>query len=337
MTAVIKPAYDENRNILANVLPLSTPFSILIEASSACNFKCNYCVHALPNQKLRELNFIQKNMDWETFCIVLDQICEFKEKIKLIYLYRLGESLLNKNLPRMVALLKEKELADKVGLITNGSLLTRENSANLINAGIDVIKISLQGLSSEKYQEICGVDIDFKDFVHNIEYLYQNKNNCEIFVKIADTALNKEEERIVYKTFKNISDRMFVENIRPWVEEIDYDEIGIKNEIISMYGTECAPQLVCSVPFYQLHINSSGDILPCCYHINPTNFGNVRSISLKNVWESEERTEFLKMMLRKERNVQNLYPVCNGCVLLNSCVRSEDVLDNDSDEILQRF
>jgi radical SAM protein with 4Fe4S-binding SPASM domain len=337
MTAKIKPAYDENRTILANVLPLSTPFSILIEASSACNFKCNYCVHALPNHKLKEMNFIQKNMDMETFCKIVDQICEFQEKIKIIYLYRLGESLLNKNLPYMVSLLKEKNIAEKIGLITNGSLLTNEKSINLINAGIDVIKISLQGLNSQKYLEICGVNIDFQEFVNNIAYLYKNKKNCEIYVKIADIAIDKGEEQVFYNKFGEISDRMFIENIRPWVNEINYNEIGIKDEKISMYGTKCKPQLVCSVPFYQVHIDSSGNILPCCYHIDPTHFGNVHFTSLKKVWESNEREKFLKMMLRKERNRQNDYPVCNGCVLLNSCVREEDILDNDSEKILKCF
>ena len=40
---------------------------------------------------------------------------------------------------------------DKVEIVTNGILLTKEMSDRLINSGLDRLRISLQGLDEEKY------------------------------------------------------------------------------------------------------------------------------------------------------------------------------------------
>lgn len=42
---------EEKRTPLRDVVPLDTPYNIMIETSSLCNAKCNYCAHSkhLPN------------------------------------------------------------------------------------------------------------------------------------------------------------------------------------------------------------------------------------------------------------------------------------------------
>ena len=42
----IKPNYDTNRQRLADIIPLEHPFTIYIEQTKYCNFKCYYCMHA---------------------------------------------------------------------------------------------------------------------------------------------------------------------------------------------------------------------------------------------------------------------------------------------------
>ena len=37
------------RSRLEEVIPLQTPFRVMLEASGACNFRCFFCVHGQKN------------------------------------------------------------------------------------------------------------------------------------------------------------------------------------------------------------------------------------------------------------------------------------------------
>ena len=59
--AEIKPFTGvDNREILADKIPLSTPYTIGISPSNACNFKCDYCNVAQERQELTQSKF-EKN------------------------------------------------------------------------------------------------------------------------------------------------------------------------------------------------------------------------------------------------------------------------------------
>jgi len=58
--------------------------------------------------------------------------------------------LINKDIPVMVKMAKDAEIAERVEIISNGSLLDKTMSDRLIEAGLDTLRISLQGLNSKK-------------------------------------------------------------------------------------------------------------------------------------------------------------------------------------------
>ena len=49
--AEIKPNYDTNRKKLADVIPLPAPFTVYIEQTKYCNFKCFYCIHSTSDEE----------------------------------------------------------------------------------------------------------------------------------------------------------------------------------------------------------------------------------------------------------------------------------------------
>ena len=55
------------RGMLYNVIPLRTPFSIYLDPSSACNFKCNFCYQGIHDRELRQLGFVPKIMEFDLF------------------------------------------------------------------------------------------------------------------------------------------------------------------------------------------------------------------------------------------------------------------------------
>ncbi|WDC83283.1 radical SAM protein [Caloramator sp. mosi_1] len=223
MTSEIKPICGVNRVKLADVVPLDTPFTIYLFPTTYCNFKCNYCAHSLGIEKMKEkYGFKPETMSMETYNKIIQQLKEFPNKLKVLSLTGQGEPLINKNLPHMISIAKEAGVAERIEIITNASLLSNSVSNQLIDAGLDVIRISIQGLTSAKYRDICRYNLDFDELVSNIKYFYQNRKQCKVYVKIMDISLEKGEDKKFYDIFSNISDRMFIEQCKPVYDGVEY-------------------------------------------------------------------------------------------------------------------
>ncbi len=330
MISEIKPIYGTDRVKLANVIPLSTPFSMFIFPTTYCNFKCVYCGHSLGYSKMKEMyDFIPQNMTIDTYQKIIDQMKAFPNKFKMLSLTGQGEPLMNENIPLMVKLAKEADVAERVEFITNAALLTNEMSDRLIDAGLDTMRISLQGLTSKKYKEMCGANIDFEKFVENIKYFYSRKTNTKLYVKIIDISLEEGEEEKFYKLFGDCTDRMYIEKMLPAYEGVDitkdmsadYDRYGRKHE----------KRKVCPLPFYMLGIFPDGDVEPCDTIYKPVVLGNIHNDSLYEIWNGEKIREFWKVQLIGERQCNRR---CSTCNAPDDVSHPEDILDQYSEKLL---
>lgn len=84
---------------------------------------------------------------------VLGRVQEGALKLKLLVFAGLGEPLLHPQIAEMAAYAKKREVAGTVRIITNASLLTHKMSDSLIEAGLDSLKISLQGVTEEAHHK----------------------------------------------------------------------------------------------------------------------------------------------------------------------------------------
>lgn len=333
MISEIKPIYGTERVKLSDVVPLATPFSVFVFPTTYCNFKCIYCGHSLGLEKMKDkYNFEPQNMSLETYEKVIMQLKEFPNKLKMLSLTGQGEPMINKELPVMIRRAKEADIADRIEIITNASLLTKEMADALIDAGLDTLRVSLQGLSSSKYKEICGADIDFKEFMTNIKYFYANKKHTQLFVKVMDVSLKEGEETEFYKLFGDCTDRMYIEKMLPAYEgvaitqdmNVEYDRYGRKNK----------KKKVCPLPFFMLGIFPDGDVEPCDTIYKPIVLGNVHQDTLINMWNGERLRDFWKVQLKGERYSNKK---CAICCAPDDVSHPEDGLDDDAECILRRL
>jgi GTP 3',8-cyclase len=338
MAAEIKPSYGLERTILSEVVPLAVPFTVNLSVSTACNFKCNYCYHSLPKDQLDAIGFRRELMDWQMFLKAAEQISAFPVPLKTIFLFGWGEPLCNNLLPDMVSHLKQLKVAEQIAFITNGALLERNTSLALIKAGLDVMRVSLQGMSSKRYLETCKAKVDFEELVSNIRFFYENKTECQLYVKVIDVTLEDGDEERFYSTFRDISDRMYIERIVPGAKGVQYsDEVmARKSETIDdTWGNSFTERQVCPLCFYTLNILPNGDVYPCsCAIEDPAGLGNIRRTPLNDIWNGAVHRDFLKMQLRKERKNN---PVCRDCINPNTSAKVEDDLDAHAEDILPRF
>jgi len=333
--AEIKPFGGvDDRVRLADVVPLDTPFTLNVFPSNVCNFRCVYCAQSLGKEELlKKYNFPMEMMSMETLALAVEQARQFDKKFKLVSFMGHGEPLCNRELPEMIRMVKEADIAQRIDVITNGSLLNEELSARLIDAGLDVLRVSLQGMSSESYQKLCGVNLDFDKFVKQIVWFYEHKKQCKVYLKTVDASLEAGEEEAFYELFSPIADRVYIDRIRPVYQGVDYTE-NEQDLSVDRYGNRHEKRYVCPQPFYMMSLWANGDVTPCDALYKACPLGNVAYTTLKEMWDSPKKKEFCAVQLEKNRMQ---IEACAACCAPDDVAAKEDVLDNDAEQLLEKI
>lgn len=332
MTAVYKPRKKTEEYVpLHDVLPLKAPFSILIDSSSICNFKCFYCPMSTDKNK-----HISKrgngNIDHDMFCKIVDQIGDFGLKIKALELGMHGEPFVNPELSKNVAYAKASGYFERISVVTNGSLLHKSKVMPVIDAGIDQIDISLNGTSDLQFLEITQKKVSFDRFVQNIKYLYENKKNTTVTVKMMSESLDEDQKKTFFETFTPITDQIFLEHLVPyWNDALDMDQkFGAKTMLDDDVEFNAE---ICPFPFYKMRITTDAKVLLCSAdwdHLRP--IGDLKKQTVKEVWESDLLRDIQLKFLENKRNE------LDGCRTCNNFRYTQLVyLDPHREQILEQF
>ena len=333
--AIIKSKLNLNNRVkLQDVIPLKEPFLIYIDPSSSCNFKCNFCPTG-HKDLLKSGNYKRNIMDFDLFKNVIDQIAQFDSNLKTLRLNKIGEPTLNKHLPEMIKYAKKTKKINWIDFATNGFRLTNEFSKKIIESDVDRINISLEGISAEDYLKNAKIKIDFKEFIANLEYLFKEKRNTEILIKIPDNLVPTDDKKNYFlNTFGNICDLIFIEQLSPIWPNFDLEQrSGHKISNIGQYKMPKMNNDVCSVIFYSMTINSDGTVSACCSDWNQELIiGNINENSLKEIWESEKLKILQKLHLLKKRNSHSTCATCN-----HPNTAQIDQIDNYAQKILKNL
>ncbi len=331
MTAINQNIVCKKRNKLEEVSPLATPYTVAIDPSNLCNFRCNFC--AIQSKK-ENLSFKKQLMPLGLFKKIIDDMRAFPEKLKVLRINGQGEPLLNPDICDMIRYAKESGVAEYIEMITNGSRLNPELNQRLVDTGIDRIRISIEALDATGYDNIAGAKIDFDQFVGNIRDLHERSGDCEIYCKIVNVAVPTEEDRQrFYTIFGEVCDRIFIDNVIPlWS---DFEELHTITDVtlMGMHGQEIKDVLVCPYAFYSLIINSDGDVTACCADWKrKLVFGNLEEESLQEIWAGNKLKAFWIQMLKGNKNK---YEMCAKCLLpMYDC---NDNIDDFAQIILERL
>lgn len=305
----LAPPIRNDRKPLQELLPLDRPLRLLIDPSDICNFRCNFCFQSKGN-------FHGQKMSMEIFNRIVEQLREFEEPINVIHMYGLGEPMVNELLPEFVYIIKKNSLAKEVAITSNGSLLTRKLSENLLDAGLDRLSISLNGLHDDDFKKIVGVKVNFQKIYEEIQYFYHIRGKCHLHVKINGEDYSEEKKEKFVELFKDCADSVNIDhvvNVWPGLEMAkadgnrmyDYNLKGLSNERDRLPA-------VCPLMFYELLVHADGSVSPCCvdYEYNKQNLGNVMQKNLKEIWNGKQ---LRNMRIASLKGECINYRVCAAC------------------------
>jgi radical SAM protein with 4Fe4S-binding SPASM domain len=321
----------DKRQNLAEVIPLSTPLMLRIEPSNLCNFKCSFC----PTGDKKLLHSFKRPhglMDYALFTKIIDDLKLFSHKLKKLYLYKDGEPLLNPRLPEMIRYARDAHVAEEIWITTNGSLLNPTINRLLVEAGLDLIKISVYGISEEDYRNFSHIKLDYPKFLENLRDLYDHHGSCRIHVKILDHGLSPDEAETATRLFTPLSTSLNIDRLMGWSISSVKDFTMNTHPETSPDGLPILPKEVCPFPFYSLAVNFNGTVSICCVDwSHSTIVGDLTKKSLVEIWNGKELFDFRCMHLRKERSRNR---ACADCQFLSTL---PDYLDDAAETILAKI
>ena len=139
-----KVRLDEGENFVRMHRPVTHLTKVYIEPTVACNLDCITCFRNAWEQPIGR-------MSEETFDSILAGLREL-DPIPSVYFGGIGEPLFH---PKTIDWIAEvKALGVKVEMITNGTILTEKKARELIDSGLDVLWVSLDGATPESYADV---------------------------------------------------------------------------------------------------------------------------------------------------------------------------------------
>jgi radical SAM protein with 4Fe4S-binding SPASM domain len=332
MKAKYEPRIDlKNRTRLENVIPLETPFVVFVDPSDACNFKCRFCPTS-DRGLMKAVGRPWKQMSLNLFKKIADDMAAFPGRVEVLRLYKDGEPLLNKNFIEMVRYAKSVGASKRVDTTTNASLLTRDKSEQLADAGLDRINISVYGVSNEHYKDFSGVKLEFERVLENIRTFYELRGNCEMLVKINGDTLSEGEKQLFLDQFGDLSDKIYIEHTMACWPEFELRGVTV-NQKAGIYNQEISEVDTCPYPFYSIAINSDGLISVCFLDwARKMVVGDINQESLVDVWNGQKMKAYRKMFLE---GLRKEHPQCGKCGQMSHGL--PDNIDTFRGEILDRL
>lgn len=288
--------YRKNWVELAQTQQVSDyPQLVDLELASVCNLKCPMCYTISPEFR-KKVN--TKLMDFELFKRVIDEI---GGKVPALRLSLRGEATLHKQFIECIAYAKQSGIKE-VSTLTHGGKLTPEFFKKMVDAGIDWITISIDGVDETyekirkpiKFDEILGI-------VKNIKKYKDEHGLHRPVIKIQGIwpAIQENPEKY-YDTFAPYVDLVAFNPL------IDY--LGKDEDIVYVDEFTCPQQ------YQRLVIGADGLVMKCSNdEENQEVIGDVNQETVHQVWHGENMKKVRQMHQQKQGFLQS--SVCKKCYL----------------------
>jgi MoaA/NifB/PqqE/SkfB family radical SAM enzyme len=321
------------------VLRPELPRSLYLETTSRCNSLCETCILTFGGREP------SRDLTWEEFRRIVDQF----PALERVLLHGIGEPLLNRDLPAMVAYLKTRGAT--VLFNSNAITLSPRIGGALIDAGLDELRVSLDATTPATYARVRGVDALDKVLANldRFRALRRERGSERPRVSLWMTALRDNVAEI--PGLVPLAQRVGAVGIH--LQRLVYNGLGLAREDRSLYGRlqaaeraaiheaelaaraaglefsasgATAPEVslspshadrpwsACRRPWSLVYVTVHGNVLPCC--IAPWITTNYDGIILGNLYEqSLEDIWWGDRYLGFRRDLHTAEPPepCRGC------------------------
>lgn len=276
------------------------PPRVQIQTMAGCNGRCIFC----PNEEVLKTDLEHGRMPRDLFEKIIHDLA--KTPPRRIGMYMQNEPMADKRLPEWTAYVTEKIPSAKTQVITNGTYLTEERGAALIEAGLKQLKVSLQSLDPEINRQIMGYESTkvIDNCITFQKTKKRMKSDIDFRVSMVVTNKNVREIESTRKFWKKHGIRLVtsaLENRGGNIKDADQLNVGAMKSMGN-----------CIRPSRDMMILFNGDVPLCCVDWHRTTIlGNVQRQTVQEVWHGARVREIRKAL---EHGPGDVLPhICRDC------------------------
>jgi MoaA/NifB/PqqE/SkfB family radical SAM enzyme len=304
---LIFPPHEENQKIAQRLHlgrldeALHFPRFFEIETVNACNARCTMCT---INDWEKGQNVIMSEALYAKF---VHEVAGYADWVETVCLNRDGEPTLDKQLPKRVKMLKEAGIR-RVTFATNGQLLLPPLVHQLLDAGLDDIMVSIDGVTKETFEAI-RLRLTYETVLQNTLNLIRirNERNAALTVRVRMVLMERNRHELndwlaFWKSHVGPQDRIYAKPMHTWGNQLGQESA----EVVAQYAEK-----PCISPFSTVIIEVDGKVPLCGVDYNVKHpMGDFSRQTIKDIWNSPAFTE---VRLRHATKRRNEIAMCRGC------------------------
>lgn len=268
------------------------PVEVTIELTNWCNLDCIFCPHAKMKRK-------QGFMDLSLFKKIINEIAGFVESVGLDLM---GESAMHPEIFEMIKYCKKAGL--KTTLNSNMSNVNEKLANSLIDSGLDMLIMSIDGAYKNTYESI-RLGASFEKAKENIITILQlNSKNLYKVVQMVYIKNNMHEAAQFIKDWRN-KGADFV-RIQPY-QNVDRQNI----ELNTLPMRDIDSKKPCIHPWKKIAVCWDGIAVLCCYDYDKFGIvGDVTEQNIFDIWNGSSMQNFRRRLIARN---WNSLPFCKNC------------------------
>lgn len=282
----------------------ASPRSFMIEVSTQCNFRCKMCFYHAPSGGSGLFRSPSGLLPADRFRLQVDRIHDRFGSFPVLDINGRGEPLLHPDLPELIQYAKMKGFTCTVS--TNGSLLSKEMSQALLDAGMDKLAVSLDAADPDAYARIrLGGDYDLvtRNIRQFLELREKHPYRAELLLRIILQPENGHSHLPFVQQWRNDSDCI--------VASGRY-RIGPEGTHTDFSAAPFDGYDACVALWSNAAVTVEGNLYPCCLICSPRAYED----SLGTIEELDSFWTRSKVQEYRARSLENQgdpVPFCEGC------------------------
>jgi uncharacterized radical SAM superfamily Fe-S cluster-containing enzyme len=275
------------------------PPMVILDVCNVCNLECVHCPHGSLK---REDTYHPTFLKWEWFEKIAHEVG--RHPGTLLRYASDGESLLHPRFLDMAAFAHQQGVHPQ-NLTTNGYALDAKASRSLIEAGIDVIDVSLDAFRKDTY-ELVRRKSNYHRVMSNVHKLIELRDRLESPMKIMVSIVDQPEATGEVD--------QFVDYWSPLVDRVLVRKFCNVLGLVKLAGdqAEVTPERYPCPQFWKrVTITCSGHFRFCVEDwCNQSLVGHIETNSIEEIWQSARYEQLRALHLAGKYDE---VPLCKGC------------------------
>jgi radical SAM protein with 4Fe4S-binding SPASM domain len=298
------------------------PLQVTMEITYRCNLSCQHCYIDVHEDS--ELSLLQIKS-------ILDQLADAGT---LYLMLTGGEILMRKDFFEIGCYAREKKFI--LILLTNGTLVTPENAAEIKRLEPLNVGITLLGARADTHDNITGKKGSFDSIVESVYLLKSMGVSVSLHTLLMDTNIHEAQ------SMKNLAKKLKVHlqighnivptrsgSCKPYEFAVKSDELFQLTDCIhdNNVNHKVVKNEVCKAGRSICSISSAGDVFPCL--LMPMNIGSLKQSKFSEIWQNNPSQEL--------KHLRSIIPDdlvdCRECELIRYCHRCMGIAYSETGDV----